>query len=349
MTYTLRSARILPELLEIALKNRINVPAVFEAAKVGADSIDRADRFLNLEQLDALLSATFAMANNPYFGLVVGRENNHAKLDLLGNLLATSNTFGEALEVLLGYKNLLVPYLEFSLLRSPALTRVNVMSNIPLKFAQSRSHAELVVSSLVAICRSLMSGNLPLSRVGFTHAEPVDLALYHEIFLSPIEFNCEANFFEVASSILDTPLASAYPKYHEHLRLVADDTLQQLARVQGVAGQVSQILIQRLGVEKTTVEAIASSMSMTARTLQRRLAHEETTFAHLRDKVRHERACAMLGNQRCGMGTIAEQLGFSGTANFYHAFKRWEGCAPGEYRRTHSSGTVPSRRTSIVP
>jgi AraC-like DNA-binding protein len=340
MTYTLLSARVLPELLEIALKNRINVPAVFEAANIDADSIGRADRFFTLEQLDALLSATFAMADNPYFGLVVGRENHHGKLDLLGNLLATSDTLDNALEVLLAYKNLLVPYLEFSLQRGPTLTRLSVKPNTSLKFARSRPHAELVVSSLVATGRSLMSGNLPLSRVGFAHAEPADLALYHEVFLSPIEFSCEANFLEVETSILDTPLASAYPKYHQHLRLVANDTLQQLARAQGVAGQVLQILAQRLGADETSIEAIASSMSMTPRTLQRRLAQEETTFAHLRDQVRHERACAMLGGQRCDMGKIAEQLGFSDTANFYHAFKRWEGCAPGEYRRTHSAGAA---------
>jgi AraC-like DNA-binding protein len=30
------------------------------------------------------------------------------------------------------------------------------------------------------------------------------------------------------------------------------------------------------------------------------------------------------------------ELGFSDTANFYHAFKRWQGCAPGQYRKQFS-------------
>lgn len=337
MTDTVLSARVLPELLEIALKNKINVQAIFEAAKIDVDSIGRSDRFITLEQLDALLKATFEVADNPYFGLVVGRENHHGKLDLLGNLLASSDSLGHALETLLVYKNLLVRYLDFSLRRGTSLVRLDVTPNTNFEFVHSRPHAELVVSSLVAVGRSLLGERLSLSRVGFIHREPPDLTLYHEVFQAPVEFNCEANFIEVESDILDMPLSSAYPQYHQHLRVAADDMLLQLARAQGVAGQVLQILMRRLGSEETTIEAIAASMSMTARTLQRRLAHENTTFAHLRDEIRHERACTMLGHQRCDMGKIAEQLGFSDTANFYHAFKRWEGCAPGEYRRTHSA------------
>lgn len=335
MTNTLLPAGMLPELLEVAIKNRINIQAVFEDAKIDADTIGRADRYIKIEQLDALLESAFRLAGNPYFGLVVGRDNHHGKLDLLGNLLATANSLGDALDVLLAYKDLLVPYLQFSLHHGADRARLDVVPDTKLRFAHTRPHAELVVSSLYAIGRSLLSGNLPLKRVGFIHETPKDLALYYEIFNCPLEFGCETNFIEVDLLALDTPLASAYPQYHERLRVLADESLQRIARAQGTAGQVLEMLERRLGSTETSIEAVASCMNMTPRTLQRRLAQEETTFAHLRDQVRHQRACKMLSDQRYDMGYIAEQLGFSDTANFYHAFKRWEGCAPGEYRRTH--------------
>jgi len=335
MTTTLIPAGLLPEMLAIANKNRLNVQAIFEAANIEPDTIGRPDRFIKLEQLDKLLEAAFVTANNPYLGLVVGRDNHHGKLDILGNLLASAETLGEALQTLLDYKNLLVPYLTFSFHRGDQRARLDVVPNSKLQFAYSRPHAELVLSSVVAVARSLVGSQLPLECVGFMHEEPEDLTLYHEIFGCPIEFGCETNRIEFAVHLLDSPLPSAYPKYHQRLRTLADETLISIARAQGATGQVLSILEQRLGEDETTIEAVSACLNMTPRTLQRRLAQEQTTFAHLRDDVRHQRACRMLGDQRFDMGYIAEQLGFSDTANFYHAFKRWEGCAPGEYRRSH--------------
>lgn len=322
-------------MLEIAIKNRINIQAVFEAAGIDADTIGRPDRYFTLEQLDALLEAVFRLSNNPYLGLVVGRDNHHGKLDLLGNLLATADTLGDALDTLLHYKNLLVPYLQFSLHRDAHGARLEVYPDTQLRFASTRPHAELVMASLVAVGRSLLSGNLPLRTVGFMHSQPDDLSLYREVFQCPLQFDADTNFIEVDTDLLATPLTSAYPQYHARLRALADETLVRIARAQGVIGQVTSLLERRLGGDDTSIESVASCLNMTARTLQRRLAQEGTTFAHLRDELRHQRACRMLGEPGVDMSTIAEQLGFSDTANFYHAFKRWEGCAPGEYRRSH--------------
>lgn len=335
MKTTLLPAGMLPELLEVAIKNRINIQAVFEAAQIDADTIGRPDRFIRLEQLDALLEAAFRLSNNPYLGLAVGRDNHHGKLDLLGNLLATANTLGDGLRTLLEYKDILVPYLQFALHTGETRARLDVYPDTRLKFAYTRPHAELVMASLVAVGRSLLSNDLPLLRVGFMHEQPGDLSLYYEVFNCELEFGADVNYIEVDSALLDTPLTSAYPQYHERLRALADDTLRRIARAQGVSGQVMDLLERRLGGDDTSIESVAACMNMTPRTLQRRLAQEETTFAHLRDQLRHQRACKLLGDQRVDMGAIAEQLGFSDTANFYHAFKRWEGCAPGEYRRLH--------------
>ena len=47
--------------------------------------------------------------------------------------------------------------------------------------------------------------------------------------------------------------------------------------------------------------------------------------------------CKALRQHRCDMQSLATELGFSDTANFYHAFKRWQGCAPGQYRKAYQS------------
>jgi AraC-like DNA-binding protein len=46
-----------------------------------------------------------------------------------------------------------------------------------------------------------------------------------------------------------------------------------------------------------------------------------------------EYACRRLRRGDCDMPELARRLGFSDIANFYHAFRRWTGCAPGAYRK----------------
>ena len=340
MTDTLLPASILPGLLEIALKGRLNIPRLFEQAGIDAEAVGSAHHFIRLAQLDTLLTTAFTQVEDPWFGLEVGRDNHYGNLDLLGNLMATSHTLGAALECLLCYKNLLVPYLSFELRREQDHCLLAASSDESLGFTRTRTHNDVVVATMVAIGRSLVGGTLPLRAVRFHHPAPADTSRYQAFFACPLVFDHPRNELEMAIDALDLPLVSAYPKYHERLCRLADQQLQQLSRASGFSARVRQLLAQRLGTPEAGIEAIADSLGMTARTLQRHLAAEQVRFVELRDELRHRRACDLLRDPDLPMARIAETLGFADVANFYHAFRRWEGCAPGQYRK-HSLARSP--------
>ena len=71
---------------------------------------------------------------------------------------------------------------------------------------------------------------------------------------------------------------------------------------------------------------------MSPRTLKRRLAEQGTTYSEIIDDARRQRALLLLGDRRLTLDAIAAQLGYSDTANFTRAFKRWTGKTPGEAR-----------------
>ena len=77
---------------------------------------------------------------------------------------------------------------------------------------------------------------------------------------------------------------------------------------------------------------IARRVSMSPRTLKRRLAEQGTTFSELIDDARRQKALALLEDRRLTIDAIAGQLGYSDTANFTRAFRRWTGKSPGEAR-----------------
>ena len=49
--------------------------------------------------------------------------------------------------------------------------------------------------------------------------------------------------------------------------------------------------------------------------------------------MREGKAVSLLMESRLSLQAIAEQLGYSDTANFSHAFKKWTGQPPGSFRR----------------
>lgn len=334
MSNSLIPASILPGLLELAMKSRLNIQAMFQRIGIDPDAVGRRDQFITLAQLDALLTEAFISADDDaFFGLRVGSETHYGAMDLLGNLMASSSNLDAALQSLLRYKNLMVPYMELSLQRSQGSVRLAASSDPSLRFTSLRAHNEAVVATMVSIGRSLTSQQLGLEAVEMRHAAPADTRPYDAYFQVPQYFEQPHNAIVFAEETLMRPFSGAYPLYNERLRRQADRLLAGLSRAQGTAEQVQQVLRQRLGQGDVAIVDVAQALNLSVRTLQRRLRQDHTSFAELRDKVRHGYARAALRAEICDMEQLVAELGFSDIANFYHAFKRWEGCAPGEYRR----------------
>lgn len=79
------------------------------------------------------------------------------------------------------------------------------------------------------------------------------------------------------------------------------------------------------------VDVVAQRLSMSARTLKRRLSAEGTSYSELLDHERRARAEAMLTGGRA-IKEIAVRLGFADAAAFSHAFTRWTGKSPSQWR-----------------
>lgn len=334
MSSSLIPASILPGLLELAMKSRLDIQAMFQRIGIDPGSVGRRDQFITLAQLDAVLTEAFIRAgDDAFFGLRVGSETHYSALDLLGDLMASSNNLEDALHSLLRYKDLMVPYIELSLQTTQGAVRLAASSDSSLGFTGLRAHNEAVVATMVSIGRSLTSQQLGLQAVEMRHAAPADTGPYDNYFQVPQRFEQPHNAIVFAEKTLTQPFSGAYPLYNERLRRQADRLLAGLSRAQGIADQVQHVLRQRLGQGDAAIADIAQALNLSVRTLQRRLRHDHTSFAELRDQVRHSYARRALAADHYDMEQLAGELGFSDTANFYHAFKRWEGCAPGEYRR----------------
>ena len=76
----------------------------------------------------------------------------------------------------------------------------------------------------------------------------------------------------------------------------------------------------------------ARALKMTARTLNRRLRDEGTSFQDIKDALRRDMAIRALQHGTNSIEQIAFDTGFSAPANFHRAFRKWTNRTPGSYR-----------------
>ena len=143
-----------------------------------------------------------------------------------------------------------------------------------------------------------------------------------------------------SGEIFERALRAALP--FEAAIALCDDLIADLVLRSGAAGRVRSILSTDVA-ERLSFAAVANLLKTTARTLRRQLRLQNTSFRELSDELRVHVALRYLRETTMSMEDIAFALGFSDSANFRHAFRRWTGKAPHEYRRGGGASHLNSR------
>ena len=84
--------------------------------------------------------------------------------------------------------------------------------------------------------------------------------------------------------------------------------------------------------EATTMKRVVAAAGTSARTFQRQLEEEGTSFSELLADVRRSETLRRLKEQNVTIAAIATDLGYSDPASFTRAFRRWTGSPPSQFR-----------------
>lgn len=96
---------------------------------------------------------------------------------------------------------------------------------------------------------------------------------------------------------------------------------------------VLHFLDETIQFGRPTVTAAAAAAAINLRCLQRHLASCGVTFEGLLDEYRRRRAVEFLRDRDKSVTDIAFLLGYSDSAHFTRAFRRWTGGSPREFQR----------------
>jgi AraC-like DNA-binding protein len=268
------------------------------------------------------------LTNDRQLALAIARVTPPGAFGIVEYVCRSAPTLGDALRQWVRYLNLLDDAVEVALdtRGDRAYLRVARESEAPAP----ASH-ELCWALVAKYARELSTVPFRLTGVELAHPAPGDIAPYRAWFDAPVAFDADETRLVMPAAALDASLVSADPKLLAILARAADELAKKAPTDPLMTAQVKRVLHDALRSDDASVEHVAKRLGVTARSLQRRLTDEGTTFAAVREDVRRELARRYL-TDGLPIADISFLLGFSEPSAFFRAFKRWTGETPLAHR-----------------
>lgn len=285
-----------------------------------------------IEQIFALYNEGEKQTGVQNIGLRMAGRHHPIKNSIILHLFMSSATVGEALQYGVRYQQLITDAMEHELVTVGDQVRFSILPKDP-SLTPPRHMVEAGFGSLTSFAKGALGERFTGFQVHFQHPEPEDISEHLALFGAHIQFGMARNEILMDKELLDHPMAGADAGLKTILTQQAEWMLKKLPQGGAFLNQFRGVLTESLPRGRHTIEQISQKLSMSVRTLQRRLSEEQTTFQAQLDQVRFHLAKNYLEDSQTSLFEVAYLLGFTEQSTFNRAFKRWTSKTPGEYRR----------------
>lgn len=332
------SVSILRSLLIWLERNGYALNEVLLGTNIPPASLEDQEARITLAQMRALLWRACELANDPALPFKCTRTTQIQALGLIGYVLSNASTLGHMFELLGRYRSLLsdtaTEYLQPD--GDSVCVYVTDFEDNTAPPAMDRPLVEYQLNTLQRIITGLGAPDqdeaLRPIEAHFRHPQPPHLALYQEVFGPKLRFNQPLNFLRYPRAAFSQPMPFANPQMLQRFLRDAHATEQRYAQ-EDFTGDIKREIRRRLHGHAPAVNDIADHVHMSRSTLHRRLQEAGSSFKELLDETRRDIARELVESSGNSITDIAFTLGYASTSAFNHAFKRWEGQSPNEYRR----------------
>ncbi|MEK3947239.1 helix-turn-helix domain-containing protein [Paenibacillus sp. FSL H7-0703] len=192
----------------------------------------------------------------------------------------------------------------------------------------------ITLACLLEIGRRGTGQPLTAQLVEFSHSMG-DVQALEAYFGCRIRIGAKCNRLTLHRRDLDRPFVSYNKELLGILTPALDRSLDEQQRSRSITEMVKWILKRSLTGGRPDIQAVAKELSMSDRTLQRRLTDENTSFKFLLTQARHEQAREYLADPSLDIKEVAFLIGYEDQNSFYRAFRQWEGDTPSNWRTEH--------------
>jgi len=309
----------------------------FRRAGLELDDVNNPDRRVPLIRYLELLEICADLLADRQFGLKFGAQYEPRHAGVVGNIALASRRVGEAFEMIGRYLPTMVDATVHGVEVSDGIAFVYSYYIDPLMMSY-RQKADWAIAFECNLVRAGLADSrwtpqevlLPQ----LADETPAERRTRAEIMGDNIRVGHPWAGIRFEAGLLKRPMATADVMIESLMRHYGDLRLaalpEQSGEIEQLRREIARVLVK--GGEGG-IEQLAKATGTSARTLQRRLKDAGVNYSELQNDVRKTLALNLLENETLALAEIAFSLGYSEVSAFNHAFRRWVGQSPGDYRR----------------
>lgn len=269
-------------------------------------------------------------AQTPLLGAQLGQAVQPRDFPILGQAVLSAETLREAIHQLQEFEPL-VWDIGLCHLQTDGDTAKLVLSPHHDTLLP-RGIIELAISGWLRIGRKLLPKHQGTT-VSFIHQAPIDENLYRQCLDADVAFGQPFNGLTFPESWLDAPLPARDRYLQGILQQQGRRLLGNYHRDLNLPNEVRARICKRLLEGPVEPSDTARELGFSTRSLRRKLAARNTSWRSLYEEVRRDLAMLWLQQPNAPLTDIGLLLQFADQSAFNHAFRRWTGETPGQYRR----------------
>ena len=286
-------------------------------------------------QLATVCRNALNLSTRPALAVRAGLRIHVTAYGMYGYALLSSRVCADILEFSSRYRRVIGPFADLIYDRqaAPGVCRFEPLLASDPADPLYRFALEFTYAAQLTVTRDLYGSGLGYHAVLVTYPAPADAAQCGALLGCAMRFGQDSNELHFDPALAERAPQLQDPITHEMAREICQRFLTELPYCGGTAAAVRRALLEQMPWRFPHLESMAQELSIEPRTLRRRLEAQGTTYREILADVRRTLAVDYLRKTRMTTEDIASRLGYSDAANFRHAFLRWTGKTPNEYRR----------------
>jgi AraC-like DNA-binding protein len=202
-----------------------------------------------------------------------------------------------------------------------------------------RHFSEFWITGTLKQCRDFTNRELVPTSATMVHLRAGKVPEMDRYFGREVVFGADRDLLEFGKDAGDLPLVTHDPHLHQLLRrLQSSGSTVRAPEPETLQLRVEKAIAARLRYGTVTIDATASDLGTSARTLTRKLAEEGASFSSILDGIRASLAVRYMRSGEITMSQLAWLLGYREPSTLVRAFKRWTGKTPTEFSRELKQG-----------
>ncbi|MFT3778049.1 MAG: AraC family transcriptional regulator [Ottowia sp.] len=283
----------------------------------------------------AVFRNALALARDPLVALKAGARMHVTAYGIWGYALLSSRTCADMLDFAVNYRGVIGPLAQMTHDPSsdPPSCGFRVLLTPDRRDPLYRFALEFTCAAHLTLGRDILGDAFRFSTVRMACPAPAHADAYTGFFGCQTLFDQPGNKIEFDAAWMNQPPSTQDPITHAMAREMCQQILLRLDQSGGTAARVRHALLEQMPWRFPNIDAMAEQLALEPRTLRRRLEAQGTSYRQVLAEVRCVLAVEYLQKTSMTTEEIASRLGYSDAANFRHAFVRWTGKSPQEYRR----------------